>query len=98
MVAFGQEEAYVGVEVEHSEGLSRVEVGLAVGRKTVKMDSQAARTSDVARHLAAVLVTPEDSELVHGPPGARRGYLDALISELAGRYAALLPDSLRLLA
>jgi len=97
MVAFGQEEAYVGVEVEHSEGLSRVEVGLAVGRKTVKMDSQAARTSDVARHLAAVLVTPEDSELVHGSPSARRGYLDALISKVSGRYAALLREYLRLL-
>src|SRR5690606_19955654 len=42
-------------------------------------------------------VTPEDSELVHGSPSARRGYLDALISKVSGRYAALLREYLRLL-
>lgn len=97
MVAFGHEEAYVAVEVENSDGVSRVEVGLAAGRKTVKLDSQAARASDVARRVAAVLVTPEDSELVHGPPSSRRGYLDALISKVSGRYAALLREYTRLL-
>ncbi len=97
MVAFGHEEAYVGVEVEHEEGVSHVEVGLAAGRKTVRLDSQAVRTADVARRVAAVLITPEDSELVHGPPSARRGFLDALISKVSGRYAALMREYMRLL-
>ncbi len=97
MVAFGHEEAYVAVEVESEGGLTRVEVGLAAGRKSLRLDSQPARTSDVARRVAAVLVTPEDSGLVHGPPSARRGYLDALISKVSGRYAALLREYTRLL-
>ncbi|HZW28135.1 MAG TPA: DNA replication and repair protein RecF [Trueperaceae bacterium] len=97
MVSFGHEEAYVAVEVEHLEGLSRVEVGLAAGRKVVRLDSQAARAADVARHVAAVLVTPEDSELVHGSPSARRGFLDALISKVSARYAALVREYGRVL-
>lgn len=97
MVAFEHLEAYVAVDVEHAEGVASVEVGLASGRKTVRLDSQPARASDVARHLAAVLVTPEDTELVHGSPSARRGYLDALISKVSARYSALLREYQRLL-
>ena len=97
MVAFGHDEAYVAVEVEHQDGVSRVEVGLAAGRKVVRLDSQPARAADVSRFVAAVLVTPEDSELVHGGPSARRGYLDALISKVSARYAALVREYGRLL-
>lgn len=88
-VRLGEEEAYVATTVEHSEGVSRVEVGLGPGRKVVKLDSQVVRVSDVARHISAVLLTPEDADLVHGPPSGRRGYLDSLISKLSARYAHL---------
>lgn len=97
MVAFGQEEAYVAVEVEHLDGVSTVEVGFTAGRKVVKLDSQVARAADVSRHVAAVLVTPEDSELVHGSPSARRAYLDALLSKVSARYAALAREYARVL-
>ena len=97
MVAFGHEEAYVGVEVEHLSGTSRVEVGFAAGRKVVRLDSQVSRAADVSRHVAAVLVTPEDSELVHGSPSARRSVLDALISKVSARYAALVREYGRVL-
>lgn len=97
MVAFGHEEAYVAVEVEHAAGVSEVEVGLAAGRKVVRLDSQTARAADVSRFVAAVLVTPEDSDLVHGSPSARRAYLDALLSKLSARYGALAREYARLL-
>jgi DNA replication and repair protein RecF len=97
MVAFGNEEAYVAVEVEHAAGVSQVEVGFAAGRKVVKLDSQVARAADVSRHVAAVLITPEDSELVHGSPSSRRAFLDALISKVSARYAALVREYGRVL-
>jgi len=88
-VRLGEEEAYVAATVEHAEGLSRIEVGLAPGRKVVKVDSQAARVGDVARVVSAVLLTPEDADLVHGPPASRRGYLDGLLAKLSPRYASM---------
>ncbi len=88
-VRHGEEEAYVAATVEHDSGLSHIEVGLAPGRKVVRVDSQPARVSDVARVVSAVLLTPEDADLVHGSPGLRRAYLDSLLSKLSARYASM---------
>ncbi|MFA5595159.1 MAG: DNA replication and repair protein RecF [Trueperaceae bacterium] len=89
LVRLGEEQGYVAAEVEHDEGVSEIEVGLAPGRKQIRIDKQAARASDVARVVTAVLLTPEDAELVHGPPSGRRGYLDGLLARLSPRYGAL---------
>ena len=97
LVAHGQEEAYVAAEVEHDEGVSQVAVGLASGRKSLRLDGQAARAHEVARTTAAVLLTPEDSELVHGSPSARRRYLDDVLGKLSGRYALLAREYQRVL-
>lgn len=94
-VRIGEEEAYVAAEIEHDEGVSRVEVGLAPGRKVVKVDGQSARAFDVARAVSAVLLTPEDADLVHGAPAGRRGYLDGVLAKLSGRYASLLREYMR---
>lgn len=88
----GEAEGFVAAEVEHAGGLSRIEVGLAPGRKLLRLDGQAARVADISRVASAVLLTPEDAELVHGSPAGRRGYLDALLSKLSPRYAALLRE------
>ncbi|ADI13310.1 DNA replication/repair protein RecF [Truepera radiovictrix] len=88
-VRLGESEGFVSVKLEHGGGLSTVQVGLAPGRKTVRLDGQSVRAFELARVSAAVLITPEDAELVHGPPALRRGYLDTLLSRLSLRYALL---------
>lgn len=101
LVAFGEQEAYVAAEVEHSEGVSVVEVGIAVGaaggRKSVTLDGHSARAVDVSRSVAAVMVTPQDSDLVSGSPSQRRAFLDALLSRLSARYALVLREYQRVL-
>lgn len=96
LVTIGQEQAYVAAEIEHDEGVSRVEIGIALGasggRKSIKVDGQPARSGDVARLVGAVLVTPQDSDLVSGSPGARRSFLDSLLSRLSVRYALVLRE------
>lgn len=89
---FGSSEGYVAAELEHDEGISRIEVGLAPGRKQLKLDGQFVRSYDIARVSAAVLITPSDTELVHGSPSGRRGYLDGLLARLSPRYGALLRE------
>lgn len=101
LVTIGEEQAYVAAEVEHAQGVSRVEVGIGIsasgGRKTVKVDGQTARTVDVARVVGAVMVTPQDSELIGGSPGTRRAFLDSLLSRLSARYAVVLREYQRVL-
>lgn len=96
-VRIGEEQGFVSIRLEHDEGLSTIEVGLSPGRKSLKLDGQVVRTVDVSRVSASVLITPEDVDLVHGSPSARRGYLDSLLGRLSPRYALLAKAFLRVL-
>jgi DNA replication and repair protein RecF len=91
-IRLGESEGFVGVKVERCDGVISVEVGLAPGRKTIRLDGQTVRTLELARVSAAVLITPEDSDLIHGSPSGRRGYLDSLLGRLSLRYAMLLRE------
>lgn len=84
---FGEREGFVGVELSVGEAAHTVQLGLSAARKTVRLDGHASRAADVARLGGAVRVAPEDSELVHGPPGGRRAFLDDLLGRLSLRYA-----------
>lgn len=86
---WGQDEGFVAARVEHADGISDVHVGLAAGRKLLRLDGQTVRQSDLARVSAAVRITPEDAEIVHGGPSGRRAWLDDLLNRLSPRHAAL---------
>jgi len=87
---FGESEGFVGVALQVGDERHTVEVGLSVGRKSVRLDGQAVRSADVARLGGAVRIAPEDADLVHGPPALRRGFLDDLLARLSLRYALML--------
>ncbi len=92
MLRFGQTEGYVAAELEHDEGGSKIEVGLAAGRKILTLDGQSVRGFEIARVSAAVLITPKDADLIHGSPTRRRSYLDGLLGKVSPRYGALLRE------
>jgi DNA replication and repair protein RecF len=91
-VSLGQEQGYVGAVVENQLGKSRIEVGLAPGRKTLKIDGQSVRTHDISLVSSAVLIAPDDAELIHGSPSRRRAYIDGVLSKLSPRYALILRE------
>jgi DNA replication and repair protein RecF len=86
---FGENGGYVRVELLVGDEPRIVEIGLAAGRKTVRLDGQAVRAADVARLGGAVRVAPEDADLIHGPPAGRRAFLDDLLGRLSLRYALM---------
>ncbi len=88
-VRLGETEGYVSVSMERDDGIVSTQIGLAPGRKVIRLDGQTLRTFELAKVSAAVLITPEDADLVHGAPALRRGYLDALLGKLSVRYALL---------
>lgn len=97
VVRLGQSEGYVSARLSHQGGTSTIEVGLTPGKKVLRLDGQPVRTLELAKVSAAVLITPEDTALVHGAPSQRRHYLDSLLSRLSLRYAYLHRDYLRVL-
>lgn len=97
-VTVGDEEAFVSVRFSNAGGDSLVEIGLAPGRKVIRLDGNAVRTEQLAAAAAAVLITPEDAQLVHGSPAGRRGWLDSLLARMSQRYARIHTEYLRVLA
>lgn len=96
-IRLGEREGFVRAKLERSDGVITIEVGLAPGRKLIRLDGQTVRSAELAKVAAAVLITPQDSEIVHGPPGHRRSYLDSLLSRLSLRYAMVLREYGRVL-
>jgi DNA replication and repair protein RecF len=94
-VKIGESEGFVGIKIERQDGISSIEIGLAPGKKLVRMDGQHVRSIEVAKVASAVLITPEDADLIHGSPSNRRGFLDSLLSKLSLRYALMLREYLR---
>ena len=94
-VRIGESEGFVGIKIERQDGISSIEIGLAPGKKLVRMDGQTVRSIEVTKVASAVLITPEDADLIHGSPSNRRGFLDSLLSKLSLRYALMLREYLR---
>ncbi len=94
---WGEAEGFVAADVRRDDATQRVHVGLAAGRKVVRLDGQTVRRGDVARRFAAVRMTPQDADLVHGSPSRRRGWLDDLLDRLSSRHAALAREYARVL-
>jgi DNA replication and repair protein RecF len=96
-IRLGEDEAFVGVRIGSEDGQSLIEVGLAPGRKSIRLDGQAVRVEDLAVRSAAVLITPQDADMVHGAPALRRAFLDSLLSRVSVRYARLLREYFKVL-
>jgi DNA replication and repair protein RecF len=94
-VRIGESEGFIGVKIERQDGINSIEIGLAPGKKLVRMDGQHVRSIEVAKIASAVLITPEDADLIHGSPSSRRGFIDSLLSKLSLRYALMLREYLR---
>jgi DNA replication and repair protein RecF len=86
---FGESGGYVRLELLVGAEVRVVEVGMAAGRKSVRLDGQSVRAAEVARLGGAVKIAPEDADLVHGPPAGRRAFLDDLLARLSLRYALM---------
>jgi len=94
---FGVDQGFVRVELEAASGEHVVEVGLAPGRKVIRLDGQAVRAIDLATLGGVVLVAPEDVDVILGPPARRRAFLDHVLGRLSLRYALMLREYQRVL-
>lgn len=89
---------------ETVDGPLSIEVGLQVGpagegplRKQIKINQQPTRAVDAVGYLRSVLFTPDDVDLVSGPPSGRRRFLDILLSQHDRSYIRSLSGYARVL-
>ncbi|MBF6614399.1 MAG: DNA replication/repair protein RecF [Chloroflexi bacterium] len=70
----------------------------AQARKRIKVNGVARRAIDLVGQANVVLFTPQDVDLVTGPPTLRRRYMDVTISQMDHRYVRLLSQYMKVLA
>lgn len=79
MVRFGAGEALVRARVEKLSTQRLLEVTLAAGRKTARVDGKGSRASDYFGGFNVVLFASEDLRLPKGPPAGRRRFVDRAV-------------------
>ncbi|MDX2004103.1 MAG: DNA replication and repair protein RecF [Meiothermus sp.] len=89
-VRFGEGEAWVHAEVDTQFGNSRLEVKFSREGKEHKLNESPASLRELAQLPGAVLLGPDDLELVLGGPEERRRFLDLLLSRFSARYRQML--------
>lgn len=84
-------------EFDRGDGAHSVEIGITLDnqlqgrlKKLVRFDDRPVRAIDAVGQLKTVLFSPEDVDLISGPPAARRRYLDIAISQASRTYLASL--------
>lgn len=70
----------IGISLELPEGTTRI------ARKQFRVDGRSVRAHDMVGVLRTVLFSPEDVQLVTGPPAERRRQIDILISQIDRGY------------
>lgn len=83
---FGDERALVRARTEQRDTKRLVEVGVAPGHKTMRVDGKSARATDYHSGVNVVLFAPEDLLLPRGAPSGRRRFLDRAIWNLFPGY------------
>lgn len=89
-ITFGESEAWVHADIETQFGGSRLEVKLSREGREHKLNETPASLRELSQLPGAVLLGPDDLELVLGPPEERRRFLDVLLSRFSGRYRSML--------
>lgn len=83
----------VGADVVTDERARHLEISMElpdgtarIARKKFRVDGRGVRAHDMVGVLRAVLFSPEDVQLVTGPPAERRRQMDILISQIDRSY------------
>jgi DNA replication and repair protein RecF len=96
-ITFGESEAWVHAEIETQFGNTRLEVRLGREGREHKLNETPASLRELAQLPGAVLLGPDDLDLVLGPPEERRRFLDLLLSRFSARYRTMLAQYSRAL-
>ena len=98
--------ARIVVDAERRGGPVRVEMAVQAASgdpangpqraiKRLRVDGAPKRASEAVGRINSVFFTPQDLDLIGGPPSLRRRYLDMTLSQVDPRYLAALQEYVR---
>jgi DNA replication and repair protein RecF len=98
LVRFGETYFRIEGEFEHIGVRTTVEVSFGEERKLIRINGKEARPSDLIGLVGVVISSPDDIDLIKGPPVFRRQFLDIAISQISRDYLRDLQQYVRALA
>ena len=99
LVASGKSSAYIRAEVEQDGRSSLVELELSIGgRSRAQINKQRVKKfRDLGDTVRVVVFSPDDLELIKGPPSIRRSLLDDALASINRQFRAVRIDFDRIL-
>lgn len=88
-IGFGESQAWIHADIETQFGPSRLEVKLSREGREHQLNETPASLRELSQLPGAVLLGPDDLELVLGGPEERRRFLDLLLSRFSARYRSM---------
>ena len=94
----------LAAEIERQQNIERIDITLLPGkgngryRKQVRINGVNKRALDLVGMMRAVIFRPEDVDLVSGPPGQRRRYMDIALCQLEPAYCRALSSYQKVLS
>jgi DNA replication and repair protein RecF len=98
LVRFGESFYRIEGIFEHIGVKTTIEVSYTQERKRIRLNGKDARPADLIGLVGVVISSPDDIDLIKGPPGFRRTFMDMAISQMSREYLAGLQQYLRALA
>jgi DNA replication and repair protein RecF len=99
LIESGREAYRVEGIIRDSSGENEIAVAyLNRGRKQITINGVKSRIAELYDKFSAVAIGPEDSEILSGPPSARRLFMDIYISQYSRKYLEELSRYNRILA
>ena len=90
LIAFDEEQAYIGARVSRQELVRKCEVTLLPGSKRVRLDGKPVRPlSKYFGEVNVVLFAPEDLQIPRTSPSERRRFLDRAVFHFRSDYLAV---------
>ncbi|NOY88227.1 MAG: DNA replication/repair protein RecF [FCB group bacterium] len=88
-----------GEIVKKSEGVQSLSVAFEKGgRKKITLNKVPLKVAELYKNFSAVIVNPEDSNIISGPPSVRRTFIDIYLAQYSQDYLRTLVDYQKILA
>jgi len=68
------------------------------GRKKITLNKVPLKIAELYKNFSAVIVSPEDSNIISGPPSVRRTFIDIYLSQYSQDYLKMLVDYQKILS
>ncbi len=70
----------------NSDYQTQIEIGIGIKEKRIKVDGQIVKNNSVFGQIPVVIFSPDDLQIIKGPPQQRRDFIDLYLAQIDPKY------------